>query len=121
MAAVSSISCSKDDDNDSESLAGTGWQYVYVNTNVSSFYLQLEFTSETDGNIQTMMSANGVVTPATQPFNFTYRYDGKNGTLDWGSSEPLDFTVSGNKLTFDKNTAVAVGNVPLGGVVFIKQ
>ncbi|GHT77868.1 hypothetical protein AGMMS50262_19900 [Bacteroidia bacterium] len=120
-AAVSSISCSKDDDNDNGSLAGTSWQYVYVKTNISSFYLQLKFTSGTDGNIQTMMSSNGVVTPATQPFNFTYGYDGKNGTLHWGGSEPLDFTVSSNKLTFDENTAVAVGSVPLGGVVFIKQ
>jgi hypothetical protein len=123
MAAVCLTSCSKDDDEGrSESLTGTTWQYVYLKMNTSSFYLQLEYTSETDANIQTMMSSDGVVTSMTQPANFTYRYDGKIGTLDWGGSEPVKFTVNGDKLTFDKNTAVTVGSsVPLGGATFIKQ
>jgi hypothetical protein len=115
-------SCSKDDGDDvSKSLAGTTWQYVYSKTSTSSFYLQLDFISETGGTIKTVMSANGIVTDATQPFNFTYEYDGVYGTLDWGGSEPLEFTVSGNKLAFDKNTAVAVGTIPLGSTVFAKK
>ncbi|MFC4674315.1 hypothetical protein [Dysgonomonas termitidis] len=122
MAAVSSISCSKDDDNDSGSLAETIWQYVYVKTGTSLFYLQLEFTSETDATMKVVMSANDIITDVTQPADFTYEYDGKNGLLDWGSSEPLNFTVSGNKLTFDERTTVQVGmGIPLAGTVFTKK
>jgi hypothetical protein len=123
MAVVSSVSCSKDDDNNysnSGSLAGTVW-HNDSKTNTISYYLQLKFTSETEGNIQAVISLNGVVTPATAPLNFTYKYDGKNGILLWDSSESLNFTVSGNKLTFYENTAVTDGGVPLAGVTFIKQ
>jgi hypothetical protein len=118
MAIVSSNSCSKGDDNNGGSLAGTSWQWKMLTTGSISISILLDFTSETSGKIKQVLGSQTVGNGTN--FTYAYEYDGNDGAgnLYW-SGKGFEFTVIGNKLTFEENAII--GDLYLGDAVFTKK